>query len=78
MQLGEIPIERPQVAALNEDALLAAKDDRPKTIPLGLVQEIAGGRQLIGELREHRLDWRLNGESHGQGKRCALETSAES
>ena len=58
VQLGKIAIERPQVAALDEDVGRAAKDDRAKAVPLRLVQERWPRRQLVGQLREHRLDRR--------------------
>src|SRR2546422_9620845 len=58
MELRKVPIERPQVPALDENLGSAAKDNRAKSIPFGLVQERAR-RKLLGELREHRLDrWR--------------------
>ena len=62
VKLGKVAIERPEVAALNVDVGLAAKDDRPEAVPFGLVEEAAAGWQRLGELREHRLDWRRDGE----------------
>jgi hypothetical protein len=57
MQLREVPIEWPQVAALDEDIVLArtAKDDRAKAVPLWLEQKVAVHRHGVGELGEHRL-----------------------
>ncbi len=62
VQLGEVAIERPQVAALDEDVRIAAKDDRAKAVPLRLVQKPAARRKRVGQLGEHRLDRRRNGE----------------
>ena len=64
VQLGKVPIERPQVAALDEHLAAAAKDDGAKAVPLRLVEERAAGRQRVGELREHRLDGRCDGKGH--------------
>ena len=58
VQLGKVAIERPQVAALDEDVGLAAKDDRAEAVPLRLEQEAVARGELVGELREHRLDRR--------------------
>jgi hypothetical protein len=55
-ELGEVAIERPQLSALDEYIGFAAKYDRAKSIPLRLVQESSGNGELLGELREHRLD----------------------
>ncbi len=55
VQLRKVAIERPQVPALDEDFGLAAKDDGAKPIPLRFIQE-GTARQLLGELRQHRLD----------------------
>jgi hypothetical protein len=57
MKLGKIPIERTEIAALNERLGAASKHDRAKSVPLGLVEYRFARRQLVGELGEHRLDW---------------------
>ena len=76
MQLGEVPIERTQVAALDVNVRFAAKHDRAKAVPLRLVEERAG-RQIVGELREHRLDRRLDRKAHGcGGGRCSRKYRA--
>ena len=43
VQLGKVAIERPQIAALDEDLAAAAEHDRAETVPLGLVEEVAVG-----------------------------------
>ena len=59
MQVGEVAIERPRVAALDVDlAGAAAKDDGAKPVPLGLVEPALALGKLVGELREHGLDRR--------------------
>ena len=71
VQLGKVPIERPQIAALDVDVRFAAEHDRAEAVPLRLVQEIAGLGKRLGELREHRLDRRLDRKGHGCGGRCS-------
>ena len=60
VQLGKVPIERSQIAALNEDLTRAAKDNRPKPVPLRFVEEGVANRKLRSGLRKHRLDRRRN------------------
>ncbi len=65
VQLGEVAIERPQVAALDEHLLAATEHDGAEAVPLRLVEEGAV-RDLLGQLGEHRLDRRVDGEGgHG-------------
>ena len=45
VQLGEVTIQRTQIAALNVDVALGAEDNRSKAVPLGLEDEAAAGRQ---------------------------------
>ena len=65
VQLREVAIQRPQVAALDEDVVAAAIDDGAKAVPLGLVEQIAARRQRVGQLGQHRLDRRRNGKGRG-------------
>src|SRR5215510_1584769 len=60
-QFGEVAIERLQLAALNVEVGLAPEHDRAKAVPLGLIEEAAVGKRC-GELRQHRLDRRLDRE----------------
>src|SRR5262249_53598555 len=64
VQLREVAIERSKVATLDEYIGLAAKHQRAKSIPLGLVQKASAGGKRVRELREHRLDWRRYREGH--------------
>src|SRR5262245_28787747 len=64
MQLGEVTIQRTQIAALNVDVALGAEDNRSKAVPLGLEDEAAAGRQRICQLGQHRLNWWSKGLVH--------------
>ena len=56
MQIGEVPVEGPEITALNENLVLAPEHDGAKAVPLGLEQEIAVPGDFFGDLREHRFD----------------------
>jgi hypothetical protein len=64
VHLGEVAIERLQIAALDEDVIDATERDGAKAVPLRLVQKGTLG-QRVGQLREHRLDRRRDGEARG-------------
>src|SRR5215213_1295820 len=63
-QLRKITIERFFVATLNHDFFAVAKNQRTKSIPFRLKDPIAGGRQLIYALGEHRENRRIHGKFH--------------
>jgi hypothetical protein len=69
VQLGKIAVERPQVAALDEHVGGSAEHDGAEAVPLGLEQEIARGRELVGELGEHGF--------YGGGKRRLPERNVD-
>jgi hypothetical protein len=48
VQFGEISIERPQVATLDENIGVAAKHNRAKAVPFRFVEESAAGWELVG------------------------------
>src|SRR6185295_10313433 len=50
VQLRKIPIQRSQVAALDEDVRGPAEDNRAESVPLRLVQERIPGRELGRDL----------------------------
>jgi hypothetical protein len=52
-QLGEVSIQRFLVAALNEDLVAVAEDERAKAIPLGLEDPSLAWRELAHALGEH-------------------------
>jgi len=58
VQLREVTVERPQVAALDKNVRRAAKDDGAKSVPFRLEEKCPGDRQIVGQLGEHRLDRR--------------------
>ncbi len=59
LELGEVAAERLEVAALDVDLIAGFPDQRAESVPLGLVQPRVALRNLRRELREHRLDGRL-------------------
>src|SRR2546430_2746398 len=61
-ELGEIAIERLEVARLDVRLVTVAEDDRPEAVPLRLEQPAIALGQRIGCLREHRLDRRFERE----------------
>src|SRR5688500_19436395 len=58
VQLREVAVERPQVAALDVDVAGAAEHEGAEAVPFRLEQEIVSAGQHVGELGEHRLDGR--------------------
>src|SRR5262249_39950443 len=71
VKFWKVPVERPEVAALNVDVVFPAENNRSEAVPLWLVEETAVRWKRVGELREHRLDGRGNGERH-KGTNTAL------
>src|ERR1700674_5057234 len=63
-QLGKVSIQRFRVAALNQDFVPIAKDQRAKPVPLRFEDPGFSRRQRVDSLREHRQHRRLNGEFH--------------
>ena len=61
VQFREIAVERPRIAALDEELAAAAEDQSAEAVPFRLEQVVVPVRQLLGELREHRLDRRRDG-----------------
>ena len=62
MKVGKVPVERPQIAALNVDVRRTAEHDRAEAIPFRLVEKALAPRQHVSHLRQHRLDRRRNRE----------------
>src|SRR5690349_18854869 len=58
MQLRKVAVERTQVATLDEHVVLAAKDDRAKSIPFRLEQQSFRGRKRFCKLCQHGFDGR--------------------
>jgi hypothetical protein len=76
VQLGEVAVQRPQVAALDVDVRCPPKDDGPEAVPLRLVQEGALRRDRLGQCCEHRRDGgrqrKIAGDI-GHGRQYTLE-----
>ena len=64
-ELGEVAIERLQVAALDVQLVAVAEHERPEPVPLGLEQPAVVRGQPGARLGQHRLDGWLERESHG-------------
>src|SRR5262245_37981087 len=73
-KLGKVTLEGLQIATLEVYALAIAEHDCPKPVPLRLEEPPVAVRQLVGELRQHRLDRRLQ---HHRGRRAAMRPSAD-
>ena len=63
VEIRQISIERPEVAALDDDAILIAvagqsEYECAETVPFRFVQKSPTGRYLIGHFREHGCDGR--------------------
>src|SRR2546423_7553141 len=63
VQLGKVAIERPQIAALDVEVVAAAEHDRAESVPLRLVQVRSFRWERLGQLRKHRLHWRVGPET---------------
>src|SRR6266498_3839345 len=63
-ELGEVPVHRPLVAALEQDLIVVAKHQRPEAVPLRLELPHFALRQPIGCARQHRRDRRREGKAH--------------
>src|SRR4029453_9602531 len=61
VQVGKVPVEWPQVPALNIDISAVPEDDRAEAVPFGLEEERSGLRQYVRQPGEHGLDRRLHG-----------------
>ena len=62
VQLREVTVERPQIAALNEKVRGAAKNNGSEPVPFRLVEKRSLGGQGVGQLGQHRLDRRGDGK----------------
>src|SRR3954464_6034030 len=65
-QLGEIAVERLLVAALDEDVVAIPEDQGAKAIPFGLEDPPFAGWKRADPLGEHRQNWWIDSEVHGQ------------
>ena len=63
-KLGKVAIQRLELAALRIDLVSVSKDERAEAVPFRLEEPAVAGRQRVGELGQHRLEGRFEGESH--------------
>ena len=63
-QLGEVAVQRFFVAALDQDLVAVAKDERAKPVPLGFEDPVPAGRQFTDALGQHRQERRVHGKIH--------------
>src|SRR5216110_2959778 len=61
-ELREIPVEGLLVAALNEQLVAVAEDERAEAIPFRLENPVVAGRQVADSIREHRQHGRVHGQ----------------
>jgi hypothetical protein len=62
--LGKIAIEGLCVAALEKKFIAVTKDENAKPVPLGLVNPVAAGRDLIDAFGKHWKQRRVYGQIH--------------
>jgi len=70
VHLREIAVERPEIAALDEDVVVAAEHESAKTVPFRLVEEATAVGHGSRDLRQHRIDRRLErkADEHGDAR----------
>src|SRR5207245_4790012 len=59
LELGEVPIERPQVATLDVDLVPVSEDERSETVPFRLEGPDVPFGKRFRKLGQHPLDRRL-------------------
>src|ERR1700741_941879 len=64
VQFREIAVERLLIATLNHHLVTIAKNQRSKSIPLGLKNPLAHTRQFTNAFREHRKNRRVYRKLH--------------
>jgi hypothetical protein len=62
--LGEVPVQRLAVTALQVDAVRSPEHQHPEAVPFRLVQPPRALGQRISQLREHGLDGRRKRRAH--------------
>ncbi len=62
--LGEVAVQGFLIAALDEDLISIAEYEDAEAVPLGLIDPVAAGRNLIDALCEHRQEGRVDGKIH--------------
>src|SRR5688572_20032760 len=62
LEIRKVTVERLEVATLDVELVLVLEDERAEAIPLRLVEELVARGDRGRELRQHRLDGRIDGE----------------
>ena len=76
-QFGEIAIQRLLIAALDQDFVAVAEDQRAKPIPLRFENPCSGGGQFVDSLGEHRQDRRVYRKVHASCYTAGLPSIGE-
>ena len=63
-ELGEVALQRPQVAALQDQLVAVPEDEAAEAVPLRLVCPPIAVRQRCLRRGEHRLQGRVEGQAH--------------
>src|SRR5215475_11845388 len=63
-KFGEITVKRLLIAALNEDFIPVAKNNRSKSVPLRLEDPAISLRQITDSFGQHWEDRRIYGQMH--------------
>src|SRR5687768_7790386 len=64
LQLGEVSVQRLEVAGLDVHLVTVAEDERAEAVPFRLVDPAIARRDRRGRLGQHRRDRRLDGKGH--------------
>src|SRR5437868_12000091 len=64
-ELGKVSVHRLLVAALEQDLLPVAKNQRPKSVPLRLELPALTSRQRVRRAGQHRREGRSKRQDHG-------------
>ena len=67
-ELREVAVHRLLVAALQQDLVAVAEDQRAKAVPLGLELPAVAVGQRLGGAGEHRLEGRSERQVHRDGR----------
>jgi hypothetical protein len=68
LELGEVAAERLEIAALDVDVVAGLVDERAEAVPLGFEQPAVAVGDSRRELRQHRLERRLEGQGELHGR----------
>ena len=69
-QLGEVAVQRLEVAGLRVHLVAITEDEGPEPVPFGLEQPAVVGREPVHGLGQHRLERRLERQVQGHRVEC--------